>query len=179
MSYRQELSETLSDSDIKSLLKGKCNVIKYGDLWNYDTIEEAMGSNGCLVILYETSKNFGHWCCVFFSKDSKGKKIISFQDSYGYIPDQEFSFINPQIRAMTGQNFPYLTYLLFKTPYQIEYNEYQLQSKKNDISTCGRWAVARILLSYLTVDQFKMLFTPRSGMSSDQLVCAFIDKLRM
>jgi hypothetical protein len=172
------LKYALSNHDIFQLLKGKCNVITYSELSKYNTIEQALGKNGCLVILYETEPNFGHWTCVFYSRNQRGKKIISWFDSYGLYPDDEVDFIDNNMRKLlTGGEF-YLSKLLSNTQYPVEYNEFPLQEMKDGVNTCGKWAVARILLRDLPVEDFYYLFRSGKNFTSDQLVDKFIETLQ-
>lgn len=154
----------LSGSQILEYLP-KVNILRYLDLYQYEKIEDAMGEQG-LVILYPVdSNNSGHWCCIFNNPiDDK----LYFFDSYGFIPDDQLNF-TPHKRFVLDQDwFRYLTELLYTSPREIEYNEYQFQSMEPEVTTCGYWCIARLIFYYLNTEEFKYLF--RDGCDLDELV---------
>lgn len=143
------MEKALSDKDILRLINGKANLLTYQELQNYDNLDDALGKYGALVLLYTTRRNFGHWIAVF--KVNKNK--IEVFDSYGLIPDDEIKFVDSYFRKMNYQKIPHLTYLLYHSGYNVIYNEYQLQSQKPGINTCGRWVATR--LKYRNIPQKK------------------------
>lgn len=130
---------SLSEEDILNIIKKNARVLSYRELKNYDTIEEAMGPEKILVLLYETRDNYGHWVAVF----DRGEHI-EFFDSYGDKPDDQIAYIPEYFRRSNGLDYPHLTYLLYKSGRKIEYNDHKLQKKGNNINTCGRWVAMRI-----------------------------------
>lgn len=175
---KQEIKKSLSNFDIKKMLKGKCNLISYDQLAKYKTIDEAMGKYGCLVILYETKEHYGHWTCVFKTHNSKGEEIISFFDSYALPVDKELDFIDDDFKIYNNSYYPYLSKLLFESPLKIEYNEHELQDFSTKISTCGRWVVARLIFRDLPLKKFVKLFSSDPYITSDELVTAFTMTLK-
>jgi hypothetical protein len=155
-----------SDKDIKNKLNNKARVIKYSDLYNYKTIEDALGPYKTLVILYETSDNFGHWVCVYLYNN-----ILWFFDSYGLWPDDELTYIDPRFRIKNYEQFDYLSILLGISDYEVDYNNFQLQLEDEGINTCGRWCVARIINKDLTTDEFYEVFkNDEIGLSDEKIV---------
>lgn len=159
------MDKTLSDSDILKAIKNRANLMTYRELKKYKTLDEALGPHGALVLLYETKDNFGHWVGVF----KRTPTLVEFFDSYGYKPDDEIKFIPDYFRKVNDLDYPHLTALLYKSGYKISYNEHKLQKLKNDVNTCGRWVVARLIMRDLPLNEFVKMFKER-GVSSDTIV---------
>ena len=88
------MDKSLSGAEILMALKGDCNLITYDEIPNYSNITELMGKGKKCVLLYKTSENFGHWCCIY-----EHKGTIYFFDSYGFIPDEQLKFAQKQLRG--------------------------------------------------------------------------------
>ncbi|MGZ7067616.1 MAG: hypothetical protein ACXVHT_04900 [Methanobacterium sp.] len=157
-----EKFEPLSDSDMKKLTKNQANIISYGDLSKYKSIDDynLLGKSGCLIILYETKENYGHWVCLFRDPNDKSGKTVEFFDSYAIPMDYELKLIPEYYRKNSEQDFPHLSYLLSESKYTtIRINDVQLQNDKTSVSTCGRWVCVRILLRAIPLKDFIKLFT--------------------
>lgn len=118
----------LPTSDKYILSKIKTNIIVYSKLKNYKNIDDIFINNSC-IILYNEKRLIGHWVAII-----KRQNTISYFDSYGRIPDHPY---------YEGTEFPYLSMLLLKCKYILEYNECNLQ--KSNTSTCGHHCIVRIL----------------------------------
>lgn len=161
---KEQMKRPFGESDIKILLNGKIKILTYNSLESFDTIEQLLHPFGRVVLLYEWKKNFGHWVCVFYAPNHR----IEFFDPYGYKPDGEKSFIPPKLWRMG-----YLSQLLYDASNRgwiIEYNQYKFQKKGNDISTCGRWVVLRLLFQNYTLEEFHKIFQNLGDVHSDDLV---------
>lgn len=165
---KKSIKYSLSNFDIFNLLEGKCNVMTYPELTQYDNIDDAMGLYDAVVLLYETQQNFGHWT-LFFKYDDNDNETIEFFDPYGLFPDDELEYVPMNFRKIEGEYYPYLTYLLYKSNYDIVYNNHRLQEKKNDINSCGRHVVTRLIFRDLDIDDYFKLIK-KTGLSSDQFV---------
>jgi hypothetical protein len=160
------ISYSLSSNDILEYLDYKPNLIIYPEIIKYDNIDSLLGENGMCVLLYLTSSNYGHWCCVYRYNDS-----ICFFDSYGLKPDSELHFVSPAIRQSLKQYHAYLTKLLYKSNKKIEYNEYALQKRKDGINTCGRWVCTRLKYNNVSIDDFaKTFLSVNNIIKPDELV---------
>lgn len=170
---RSEIDEiklkSTSNLELKERLGRDIKIIKYTELKKYKDIDELLGQNGECIILYETSKNIGHWVCCF----KRGNNIISFFDSLGLKPDDQFHEISIKFRKDIGIKRPCLTYLLSDTNKKVEWNEYQLQSFDPSVSTCGRWCVLRLRMKHLTPKQFYELFKSDKNIDSDDLAILY------
>lgn len=148
------MNYSLSNHDIKKALNNNVNIITYNDLSYYNNIKKAFNHKKFLVILFENKKNFGHWCCLFFHNNN----TLEFFDSYGLMPDDELKFTSNVFRKNNNMLLPHLTYLLLKSPYNIEYNNYKFQSYNNNTNTCGRWVIVRLLYNDININDFYKIF---------------------
>lgn len=164
--------KALSNFEIMDSIKHKGNMMTYEELVNFDNIDDALGKHGALVLLVETKNNSGHWICIFktLSDNKKKEPIISFFDSYALPVDDQLHFVNMKYREENDMLYPYLSYLLYKSPYPIEYNEHQFQELSPKINTCGRWVIMRLLLRDLPLKKFYKLFKSSKKINSDDLV---------
>jgi len=123
---------SLDESEIKKIAP-ECHVRPYTELNDCATLDEAMGEYGACIVLYETQRDYGHWCCFFRVDDNK----VEFFDSYALRPDSELDFVSPEFKKESKQG-PRLTQLieLASKDTKIIYNQVQLQSRKKEIDTC-------------------------------------------
>lgn len=141
-----------SGDDIRNICDGKVNVVVYSDLANLynrgKTIHELFKPefNNCVVLLYQLrgSQGIGHWVSLILDPT---KNTIRFFNPYGLKPDAE-------INLMTHSQ-PYLTMLLQKSGTSLDVNNFQFQSFKNDISTCGLHCGVRCTFYYLTNREYQ------------------------
>lgn len=141
--------KSLSDADIKNFFNKKINLVSYPDIKNYKTIDNLLGLYGKCIILYLTSSHYGHWTCIF-----KYNNEIHFFDSYGIQPDMELKFIDNNERIQLKQKIPYLSNLIIKSGYQVNYNQYKFQKEDMRITSCGSWCCLRLTFYDLSDDEF-------------------------
>jgi len=154
---------SLSNTDLEDEMGYNIPIIKYDELKKYNNIDELLYPNNEAIMLYETHPNVGHWVCIF----KRNNNTISFFDSLGLKPDDQFHRICIKFRKNRGILLPYLTYLLSECPYNVEYNEYPLQNDNPEIATCGRWCIERLRNKKLTPCQFYNKFKPEYDIDSD------------
>ena len=167
------ISEALSNEDIMTLINGKANLLTYPELSNYDNIFDCFGKYGAFVLLYETKQNFGHWTCVLKVDDD----IIEHFDSYGILPDDELKFVPDYFRDMNNEEFPHLTYLLYKSGCKIIYNDHKLQKKGVGINTCGRHVSCRINYRNIPIDNYAQILNDYHPLSPDNIVCLLTSQI--
>lgn len=121
-------STDLTGDEIKNLI-GKPPVM-YSDLSKYKTLEQLLGKEKYVVLLYQTSsKTNGHFVAITQYDDG----TISWRESYGYSP--------VQVKDLCPYDDAFPSYVInLLSKYQVEYNTFDFQSKHKGISTCGRWA---------------------------------------
>jgi hypothetical protein len=164
----------LSDSDIKNILGNNVKIINYCDIYNYNSVDDLLDPYDFVIILYEMKPNFGHWC-LFFKRDNK---TCEFFDSYGVKVDDELDFVDKEYKNQLCENYKFLSYLIYKSKYQLQYNPFLFQKYHKNISTCGRWCIFRYLFKSLTINKFNKMInglTKSFKMSNDELVTYFID----
>tara|TARA_R110002126_G_scaffold37309_3_gene112787 strand:+ start:272 stop:775 length:504 start_codon:yes stop_codon:yes gene_type:complete len=165
------MDKSLSNDEILRYMNNKCNLIQYKDIHKYKSIDELLGKYKKCVILYHTSENYGHWVCMY-----EYKNIIYFFDSYGFIPDDELNYLHKDLKEELNSDHRYLTELLYNSKKPVEYNEYQLQSQKKGVNTCGRWCLMRLKYPSISVDDFYNIFNKSSRyIENDKLICLLID----
>ena len=131
-----------------------CPLILYEDLINFNTIDDLLKQAGCAIILYQIEHNFGHWVCI----NKNDNNQIEFFDSYGGKPDSQLKYA----KYNKKNDGPYLTELLYNSPYEIIYSPYKLQSKGYNMSTCGRWCTLRLHMRHIPVCKFAEMFLNQS-----------------
>lgn len=145
-----------SGTFIKNLLGGKVKILKYNELYKYNSFDKLLDPYGVVMILYETKKNNGHWVTIF----RRNKKLIEIFDSYGFhMPNDELELISDDFRISDDMKYDYLADLILNNKkYNIEWNDYNFQSTNSKVATCGYWCICRYLLRELSLNQFKKLF---------------------
>tara|TARA_Y100000114_G_C11697914_1_gene296949 strand:+ start:328 stop:852 length:525 start_codon:yes stop_codon:yes gene_type:complete len=151
----------LSGQDIKAITNNKARVISYHELANISSLDELMGINKAVILLYETKENFGHWTALFTIDDN----TVEFFDSYGFAPDQELNYA-------TYNDTPYLSNLMKSSGYNFIYNDKKLQTFAHDINTCGRWTSLRVRMRDIPLKQFIALWTKNKHYQPDFWVSA-------
>lgn len=133
------IEEPLGDDDIKKYLPD-ARVMKYSALKNIKSIEELLPNEiDYVILLYEDSPNKGHWVTVLRYGDT-----IEFFDSYGGEPDKPLSWNDEYTNENLNQE-PYLSNLFDKTDKRVIFSPTKFQGGGNDINTCGRHTIFRIL----------------------------------
>lgn len=144
----------LSDKQLLELVNGKAKIVLYPEITKYKTLDQLLYPYDAVFLLYESRPRWGHWNLVHkISKDT-----VECFDPYGTVIDDQLYDIEPSFRKASKQEIPWLSYLLYHSPYNIDYNEYQFQSNSINVKTCGRWCVIRLYYSFLTLSQFRDLF---------------------
>lgn len=163
----------LSDTEVLKLINGKANLIIYPNIHKYKTMDELLGPNGACVLLYESKPNYGHWCCIFKINDN----LLEYFNPYGGFhegfPDDNLQYIPIDFRKKSNQYYPYLSILMYNSPYKLSYNEFRFQKYGRNIKTCGRWVALRIIFRNLSLKDFHYLIESlkkKFGIDSDKLV---------
>lgn len=142
----------LSDADIKEYLP-EARILLYSELAKYITIEDLLTKEfSYCFILYEDSKNSGHWCCISRPKEN----IIEYFDSYGGVVDKPLDWSSKEKKLSLGETEKFLSNLFSKCDKQVVYNKIDYQSKQPGVADCGRWCLLRILkmIAGLDLNQF-------------------------
>jgi hypothetical protein len=133
MSLIQRLKrKPISDADILKVINTR--ILKYSNLAKFKKLDDIFIDNSCVILIENPNGHIGHWVCVV--KRGNGRNaMISYFDSYGRQPDPK--------KYLDG-GYPYLSKLLYESPYALEYNEHNFQA--SGMSTCGRHVIVRIIM---------------------------------
>ena len=161
---------SLSGTQVLDLLDNKCNLVQYSDLHNIKSIDELLGPHKKCVLLYQTSANYGHYCCVWEYNDT-----IFFFDSYGSKPDSQLNFVPKDLKQELNSNHNYLIRLMYDSGKNVEYNQYQFQSREPNVATCGRWCVERLRFPDISINDYHDIFKQSSKyIPNDELICLLV-----
>tara|TARA_R110002153_G_scaffold97971_1_gene232921 strand:- start:9152 stop:9667 length:516 start_codon:yes stop_codon:yes gene_type:complete len=136
------MDKFLTNYDFNTYIKkADDNVIKYGDLSNYDTIEDLLPKKkDYKIMLIETQPSVGHWVAILRDGDH-----YEYFDSYGVNPTSHLKSISSYMKSMLGMKPNDINKLLSKIPKSnFKYNKMKLQKMEDGINTCGRWVITRI-----------------------------------
>lgn len=163
------MDRALTSDEVIRLCNGKCNYFNYTELTKITNIFDALGKYKAFILLYLSSKNYGHFTCVFQYKNG----TIEMFDSFGFeMPDDEFNYISMDQRKMNNEVYPYLTKLLYESGCKIEINIDQLQDF--EAKTCGRHVAVRLNLRNLDIDSYVKLMKS-TNLTPDELVLYLTD----
>lgn len=148
------MEKCLNPIEIQQIADCPINILKYSDLCQYKKISELFSKDcNCVLLLFETKLNSGHWCCLI-----NHAKSIEFFDPYAFLPDDELKFTNDKFRKMNNMDLPYLTYLLLTSTKPIEYNDHKFQKFAKGVNTCGRWCGYRMQQKDKSIEDFILFF---------------------
>lgn len=172
--------EPMGDDDIRKYFP-KAKIIKYSELSKYNDITQLLPKpKTFFFLLYEREPNVGHWVLVCRYKDN-GIDTIEFFCSYGSKIDGPLTWTPIGVRVQLGEDKPYLSMLLDKSPFRVVYNPVQYQSKKSQIATCGAYNVLRaseLVKHNTTLDEFTEMLEEvkkATGLSYDELVSNLVN----
>ena len=145
------LNNPMSNVEIIKRLGGRTKILMYDEFSKFDDLESVLRPWGNVVFLLRTEEDFGHWMCI-----KRSFNRISFFDSYGDFPDVQKKYVKTKFLEQSEQKYNKLCELLYDASFNftIEFSEYKLQKKSNDIATCGQWCCL-FIESGLLVDDFK------------------------
>lgn len=158
----------LSDSQLLNLIDGKANLVLYPDLVKCNSLDEVLGDNEACILLFEAKPNYGHWTCLHRQGD-----LVEFFNPYGGYPDDSLEYIPLHFREVSNQLEPYLSMLMYNSPYKLSYNEHKFQHRGKDIKTCGRHCAMRLIYRDLNLPEYTQLLkdlTDKTGLNTDELV---------
>jgi hypothetical protein len=154
----------LSDTDIQSIL-GPVPIITYPDLERYDTIDDLFDRKGRAILFFpNAAENVGHWTCLL-----RRPNMIEFFDPYGEKPEDQKDGLSKTRLQQLDLDQPLLTQLMRASKKPVYYNSHAFQSSKQDVATCGRHCVARLLYQPYSIDKYASIIR-KSGLKPDDFV---------
>jgi hypothetical protein len=164
---KQAEAYSLSDDDIRGLLGGNIEITPYPKIKDVQNINELFDSRGRAIIFYpQQSESVGHWTCMI-----KDGRQIEFFDPYGEPPDAQKDGLSQNQLEKMRMNHPDLTRLLEDSGCRVIFNKVQLQKLANDVQTCGRHCVCRLLYYRIPIGKYRQMIH-KSGMTPDEFVVA-------
>jgi len=155
----------LSDEDIRRLLGGNIEITSYSKLAGVQNINELFDARGRAIIFYpQQSENSGHWTAMI-----RDGRQIEFFDPYGEPPDAQKDGLSKSQLEKLRMNHPDLTRLLENSGCRVIFNKIQLQKLANDVQTCGRHCVCRLLYYKMPIQRYRQMIH-KSGMTPDEFV---------
>jgi hypothetical protein len=136
----------LTDRDLNHFGIPNENVIKYSTLANLKDIDEILPHDKSYkVILIEYERNSGHWVCIM-----RYGKTLEYFNPFGLLPTDEDFMDDDRLNDTLDQEELFLNTLFEKETKENDfdemvYNKVKFQSEDDDINTCGRHVVHRIV----------------------------------
>lgn len=115
------------------------------DLHKMNFADELVNRQGLGVILWNDTKNLGHYLGVIRYKHNRTFEIY---DPYAF----KFNQINQKLKARMGVPPRHLTDLIRRSGYKVVFNRKRLQ--KDDENSCGRYVLLRLALYHLNNKQY-------------------------
>lgn len=155
----------LGDDDINKILEPDTHIFTYPYLKQVKDIDEIFDPYGRAMMLYLTeNETTGHWVCLI-----RRPHEIEFFDPYGERPDEQLTWNGKGKRMELEQDRPLLSKLLREKGLPVVYNKTKFQKVDDDIATCGRHCVIRLLFKDKSLPQYGKMIE-QSGMSPDEFV---------
>jgi hypothetical protein len=166
MDFAKIRAYALTDDDINKILGGTV-IMTYPELQDVESVESIFDKDGRSVLLFLTeNETTGHWTGLI-----RSEKMIEYFDPYGYAPDADRKWLSKAKLKELDEEKPYLTKLLRASNMKVYFNTFAFQADKQDVNTCGRWVVARLLHRKKTLREFYNMVV-KSGMKPDDFVSA-------
>lgn len=125
------------------------NIFEFNKIDEVSNIDDLLDRHGRGIMLYLTeNKNTGHWIAVL-----KYDNTIEIYDPYGNHPKQfEKNLVGGN--DVFEQDHNDLINLIKKSGYKFTYNNHKHQSKEQNINTCGRHSIMRLIFSNFDKDEY-------------------------
>tara|TARA_R110000772_G_scaffold105988_2_gene207827 strand:+ start:1303 stop:1851 length:549 start_codon:yes stop_codon:yes gene_type:complete len=153
----------LSSDDVMEITDNKYKFILYHDLEKYNNIDEVLGQNKGVILLFQNENHdSGHWVSLWLDDDT-----LYFWDSYGLMIDEELKYTEFTRRIHEGKIVPHLTHLVEQSNYKVISNTYRYQKFKTHVNTCGRFCATRLKMRDTSEEEFKKLLTKNKYYDAD------------
>lgn len=155
----------LSDDDIRKLLGSAIKITSYSDLGNVQDILQLFDGKGRGILFFpQSSANSGHWTALI-----KRGKQIEFFDPYGEPPDAQKDGLSDAKLQQLKMERPELSELLENSGCRVIFNKVQLQKLNDNVQTCGRHCVCRLLFYHYPIQRYRQIIE-KSGLTPDEFV---------
>jgi hypothetical protein len=176
----KKVSEFITDAYIEQFFgkEAKKYILLYSDLAKYKSIKQLLPKKKDFrIILIEEKALSGHWICILRNND-----VIEVFNSYGTKPSSELNLLSEHQKEELNENVKWLNVLLNKAIklFHIIYNNKRFQKLDDNVSTCGRHVLLRLLMFlYYDLDlaqyiQFIDFLKRRLKLNADEIVSLLI-----
>jgi len=160
MSLQADISRaeetSLTNEDISHFLKNDVHVVLYTQLINLSDIRTLFIETSNVVLLYPVeSRTNGHYVALWYDWDTN---TLNHWDSYGMTINEDIKHSKQLMHSETRNTRLALPHLLDKFKKDggtLIVNQIRMQVLNNQISTCGRWSIVRLLMKHLDNKQFR------------------------
>lgn len=153
---------SLSNTDIDYILNPDTKINTLEQINEVFHIDEIFDKKGRCILFYRTYHQLeGHWIALL-----KRSNIIEYFDSYGSSPMETAKTLNvseSEDKKLNG-GYHILLRKIRDAGYDMVYNNIRFQDMNNNVATCGRHAVLRLIFYKLDIEQFQHLL---KNMSKD------------
>lgn len=167
------MEKMLSKLDIDDIIGENIPVISSADLYKVKSLDELFQGGNKLLLLYQTNHSphsrIGHWTGLLKTSPND----VSFYDSYGTWPDDQYMTIPFEYRKETNQTKRYLSNLLCRSYYKnLHYSPHIHQEYKPGINTCGRHVgmFLKLGLEPELYNEFISKLSEISGKTKDEVI---------
>jgi hypothetical protein len=174
--FKKELSQPLSDLDIRRFFKDEITIRRYREIQTFDNLFDVIGPYERCILLFESTP-LNHWVIIQIIRKSGRKPYVLMTDSYGLIPTAQFNYIPKAFQKLSHQDKKVLLDLLINQPLEVHYSPYKLQKISRKISTCGKHCCVRGLFNTIDEDDYAECIKMGLpyGISTDELICILYD----
>ena len=177
--YQDQMAYFISGADLTAYFPN-CKIVKFSDLDKYSTIYDLLPAtmDFCFILVETTGINSGHWQIVLRNGGS-----FEFYDSYGDEPTTILNFVPKYLNKLLGNDYNEdMGHILksIKKPHKLTINKFAYQSNIDDVNTCGKWVLIR-LMSFLEKNwsnkdlaSFIKQKNKETGLKYDEIVCTLI-----
>jgi hypothetical protein len=166
------MNESLSPDDVSSLFHYVSNgqflrVINYDEIITCKSLDSLFDEQPYFVIFYPAvsteTVTMGHFTCIIKNEDMK---TIFYFDPLGYKPDEYKQFAHDRQALYQERQNSLIKLLLqeYQDNYNVDWNSHQIQSRRPEVATCGRWCVLRCAFNELSNKDFIKLMSKLSNM---------------
>lgn len=165
---------SLTDTDMDKVLDPDTHIFTYPDLYKFNHVDELFDHKGRAIMLYlTTDENTGHWVGLL-----KRGNTIEMYDPYGYKPDTQPKKLgaSKEFNKEHNQLYPKFTEMVKKDGYKLIWNKKGRQPHRENVDTCGRHVLMRLMHHNLTLGEYDKLMDKiksDDNVDVDDLVTAF------
>jgi hypothetical protein len=177
--YRDQIAYFVTGADLTAYFPNS-KIVKFSDLEKYSTIYDLLPAtlDFCFILVETTGIGEGHWQMVL-----RNGHNFEFFDSYADEPTTILNFVPKYLNKLLGNDYNKdMGHILksIKKGDKLTINKFPYQSNTDDVNTCGKWILIR-LMSFLEKNwtnkelaKFIKQKSKETGLKYDEVVCTLI-----